>query len=455
MENTLKQDSFFNLAKRILLFSIPLMLSGFLQLFYNAADLIVVGQFSGEYSDLSLAGVGATSSLISLIFNLFFGLSIGANIVMSNCYGAKNEEKAQLTLHSSLLLSLICGVILGILGFILAKQLLILTSCDEEVLPYATLYLRIYLIGAPANILYNFAQGNLRAIGDTKTPLYILALSGLINILLNLLFVICFKMNVAGVALATIVSQYLSSFAIVFFLYKIKNPYVHFSFSKLRLSKEVTKELIVNGIPAGIQSSVFSLSNVIIQVAINGFGKYVIAGKTAAFSIDNFVYQTMNSFYTACIVFTGQGYGEKDIKKMKKVFWICNFFVVYVGLFMASIIILNSNFFLGLYTNSEESLQAGQQVMFTVLPLYFLCGLNEVSCAELRSLKHPLIPTIISITFICGFRILWIYTYFAKHKTIEVLYMSYIISWTLAWIIHFCLYYFLRNKSYQKMMKLI
>ena len=170
MEKTLKQESIFNLAKRILLFSIPLMLSGFLQLFYNAADLIVVGQFSGEYSDLSLAGVGATSSLISLIFNLFFGLSIGANIVMSNCYGAKNEEKAQLTLHSSLLLSLICGVILGILGFILAKQLLILTSCDEEVLPYATLYLRIYLIGAPANILYNFAQGNLRAIGDTKTP---------------------------------------------------------------------------------------------------------------------------------------------------------------------------------------------------------------------------------------------------------------------------------------------
>ena len=314
MEKTLKQESIFNLAKRILLFSIPLMLSGFLQLFYNAADLIVIGKFSGEYSDLSLAGVGATSSLISLIFNLFFGLSIGANIVMSNCYGAKNEEKAQLTLHSSLLLSLICGVILGILGFILAKQLLILTSCDEEVLPYATLYLRIYLIGAPANILYNFAQGNLRAIGDTKTPLYILALSGLINVLLNLLFVICFKMNVAGVALATIVSQYLSSFAIVFFLYKIKNPYVHFSFEKLRLSKEVTKELIVNGIPAGIQSSVFSLSNVIIQVAINGFGKYVIAGKTAAFSIDNFVYQAMNSFYTACIVFTGQGYAEKDIK---------------------------------------------------------------------------------------------------------------------------------------------
>ena len=192
MEKTLKQDSIFNLAKRILLFSIPLMLSGFLQLFYNAADLIVVGQFSGEYSDLSLAGVGATSSLISLIFNLFFGLSIGANIVMSNCYGAKNEEKAQLTLHSSLLLSLICGVILGISGFILAKQLLILTSCDEEVLPYATLYLRIYLLGAPANILYNFAQGNLRAIGDTKTPLYILALSGLImGVSLFIVFNIC------------------------------------------------------------------------------------------------------------------------------------------------------------------------------------------------------------------------------------------------------------------------
>ncbi|MGN1295961.1 MAG: MATE family efflux transporter [Bacilli bacterium] len=454
MEKVIKQDSYFNLAKRILLFSLPLMLSGFLQLLYNAADLIVVGQFSGAYSDLSLAGVGATSSLISLIFNLFFGLSIGANIVMSNCYGAKNEEKAQLSLHSSLLLSLICGVILGIIGIILSKQLLILTSCDEEVLPYATLYLRIYLIGAPANILYNFAQGNLRAIGDTKTPLYILAASGLINVLLNMLFVICFKMNVAGVALATIISQYLSAFSIMLFLSKIKNPYVHFSFSKLKLSKEVTQELIVNGIPAGIQSSVFSLSNVIIQSAINGFGKYVIAGKTAAFSIDNFVYQAMNSFYTACIVFTGQGYGEKNIKKMKKVFWICNFFVVYIALFMSSIIILNSEFFLGLYTSTAESLYAGQQVMFTVLPLYFLCGLNEVSCAELRSLKHPLIPTIISITFICGFRVLWIYTYFASHKSIEVLYFSYIISWSLAWITHFCLYYFLRNKSYEKMMKI-
>ena len=450
MDVSIKKEKNRSLITQIIVFAIPLMLTGFLQLLYNACDLMVVGNFAGDRSDVSLAAVGANTSLISLIFNVFFGLSIGANIVISNAVGEKNIEKGQRALHSSILLSLICGVLLGLICMIFAEVFLVWTDCPSEVLPYATTYLRIYLIGAPANLLFNFAQSNLRAVKDTKTPLIILGITGLINLILNYIFVAHFHMAVEGVAIATVVAQYLSAITVMVVLIKSNNPYIKFSFHKLRFYSKETKELVLHGIPAGFQGSIFSLSNVILQSAVNSFNTVVMSGKSAAFSIDNFVYQAMNSFYTATIVFMGQGYGAKDVKKMKNTFWLCNLCVIIISFLLGGFIMIFSTPLASLYTDTEEAIDACRKIMFTVLPLYFICGCNEVACGALRSLKHPLLPTCVSLVFICGVRIIWVYTVFRMKHDIQVLYLSYPLSWLIAWIIHIILYFVLRKKSFQK-----
>ena len=436
-----------NIFLKIIRFSIPLALMGMLQLFYNAADLIVVSNFGGD-SD-ALGAVGSTGSIINLLVNLFIGLSVGTNVVVARCFGAKKHDQISDVVHTSILTSFIIGVLLGLFGFIFARPLLKLMNNDLDL---SVLYLKIYFIGMPFNLVYNFAASILRAVGDTKRPLYYLTISGLANVLFNLVFVIVFKMSVAGVALATVISQVISCILILIALFKSNECY-KLRLSKLRINKKALIEITKIGLPAGIQSSIFSISNVLIQSSVNMFGPVVMNGNSAAASVEGFVYTAMNSVYHASLAFMGQNVGAKNTKNIKKVTFYSLIIVCLVSISLGSILFISGQQVLKIYTDIPEEIAVGYiRLHYLCLP-YFLCGIMDVMVGCLRGLGYSTLPMIVSIVGVCGFRIFWIlvifynYTDFKNIEDLNVLYISYPISWIITFLAHFGCYIYASKKK--------
>lgn len=435
--------------KKVVLFAFPLMLSGILQLLYNAADIIVVGQSS---SSDAMAAVGSTSSLINLLTNVFIGLSIGVSVLISKFYGAGQQKDIFETVHTAIGLSLICGILVGILGFIFAGTMLEWMDSPENVLPKATLYMKIYFLGMPAFMIYNFGSAALRAVGDTRRPLYYLTISGIINILLNLLFVIVFNLSVMGVALATIISQYISASLIIWCLVKTDGA-CRLSLKHIRIHFRKLGAILRIGLPAGIQSSLFSISNVLIQSSVNSFGSTVMAGNTAAASLEGFVYTAMNSMSQASLSFTGQNFGAGQLKRIKRIAGICLASVSVVGLILGMAFYLLGTPLSRIYSPDQAVIDVSLTRLEIICTTYFLCGIMEVLVGLLRGMGQSLLPTTVSLLGACAFRVLWIYTVFASDKTLTTLYISYPISWLLTSFIHLVCFFIVYFYNKRKLLK--
>ena len=420
------------LIPKILAFSIPLMLSGILQLLFNAADIIVVGQFA---SPQAMAAVGSTGSLNNLIVNIFLGLSIGSSVLMARFYGAKNRENIHDLIHTSILLSLTSGCVLIILGQLLAKPLLTIMGTPDDVINQSILYMRIVFLGMPAMLTYDFGAGILRAVGDTKRPLAYLFIAGIINVCLNLISVIIFGMGVAGVAIATITSQYISALLVLRCMIKTNSVY-KLNLKELRIRKSMLLRIIRIGVPAGIQGALFNVSNVLIQSSINSFGSLVMAGNTAAANIEGFVYTSMNAVYQASTNFTSQNVGAHKTKNITPVLLSCMLIVTSVGLILSTIVEVFAYQLLGIYSADADVISYGIERLHVVCLTYFLCGLMDTACGSIRGLGYSIAPTLVSLAGACGLRILWIYTVFQFHRTQFVLYLSYPVSWVVTFIAH-------------------
>ncbi len=428
---------------KIIKFAVPLMLSGILQLLFNSADMIVVGKFSGDYA---LASVSATSTITNLLINLFIGLSLGATVTVSRYYGKNHPEGMEKSAHTAVTLSLICGLFLAIMGNILAIPLLKVTGVPAEILPYSALYLRIIFAGMPFNMLYNFSSGIMRAYGDTKKPFLYLAIAGVINVCLNLFFVIVCHMSVEGVAIATVTAQAISAFLVLKALTKVDNG-CKISFKKLSIHTEQLKMILAAGIPAGLQSCMFSISNVLIQSSINSFGANVIAGSGAGGSIEGYVYVSMNAFGNAAVTMSSQNYGAHKIQRILKGWLLCLACVSIAGIIVGWTVILFSEPLVGLFVSAPEVIKTGMERLFYVGFLYFACGCMEVSTGVTRGMGYYIHPMIISVFGVCVFRVLWIYTIFQKIHTLPCLYISYPISWILTFLTQSVIFVILAKKK--------
>ena len=431
---------------KILIFAVPLMLSGMLQLFFNAADIIVVGQFVGH---TALAAVGSTGSLINLLVNVFVGLSVGTNVLVARYYGARDAKHLHETVHTSVLTSVLSGTALIVIGIILAEPLLTLMGTPDDVLDQAALYMRIYFVGMPASMLYNFGAAILRAVGDTKRPLYFLFISGIVNVILNLVLVLVFHLGVAGVAIATVTSQVISAVLVALCLIKTDAPY-RLELKKLRIHKSKLLEIIKIGLPAGMQGAVFSISNVLIQSSINSFGSTVMAGSTAASNIENFVYTAMNALYQTALSFTGQNVGGGKYKRIGKIMRICVLDVTVIGILLGGGAYLCGSTLLSIYTSDPQVIQYGlERMMFVCLP-YFLCGIMDTLVGSLRGMGYSIMPMIVSLTGACALRIVWIMTIFQMNPTLSTLFLSYPVSWFVTALAHFICYLVVHHRFMQK-----
>lgn len=433
-----------SILKKMLLFTIPLMCSSILQLLFNAADIIVVGRYAG---DNSLAAVGSTTSLINLLTNLFLGMSVGGNVLTAHFYGAKQNKDLEETVHTAILLSLFSGVFLAIVGCVGAEQILIWMDTPKEVLPLAAVYLRIYFLGMPAMMAYNFGSAILRAIGDTKRPLYYLTFAGVINVLLNLLFVIVFKMDVAGVATATVISQCLSAVLVLRCLMKEEGA-IRLNLKKLRIHPDKFLKILQIGIPAGFQGVVFSLSNVVIQASVNSFGATVVAGNSAALNIEGFVYVAMNAFHQASISFTSQNMGAAKYERINRILITAELCVIVVGTALGNLVVVFGYPLLSLYTTSAEVAAAGMVRLKVICSVYALCGMMDVIVGSLRGMGYAIMPMIVSLIGACGLRLLWIFTFFrqeAFHTPVS-LYLTYPVSWIITFSVHVICYIVVKRK---------
>ncbi len=428
------------LLGKLLRFSVPLIFSGILQLLFNSADIIVVGQFTG--SD-AMAAVGSTSSLNTLIVNLFLGVSAGGSVVMARFYGAQDWKDVEEVAHTSILLGFLSGTVLIFVGCFLAEPLLVLMGTPADVLDQAVLYMRIVFLGMPAMMVYDFGSGILRAVGDTKRPLLFLFCGGVINVGLNLFFVIVFHMGVAGVAIGTVLSQCTSAFLTVRCLMKSDAAY-RIQLRHLRIVKDKLWYILRVGVPAGVQGAVFSISNVLIQSSVNSFGSTVVAGNTAASNIEGFVYTAMNAFYQASLNFTSQNVGAQKVERIVPILWRSLLCVVVVGAGLGSLAVLFGPQLLHIYSGDPEVISCGLDRIHVICLTYFLCGMMDVTCGSIRGLGPALTPTVVSLAGACGLRIVWIYTIFAANRTLFVLYLSYPISWLVTFAAHFvcfCLFF--------------
>jgi len=429
------------LLPQILVFALPLILSGMLQLLFNAADIIVVGKFAGSNA---LGAVGANSSLINFFVNIFIGLSIGANVTAAKYLGAKKSVEVSDTVHTSVVLAFITGVAIMIVGILLARPILTFMETPDEILDLAVLYLRIYFCGMPAMVLYNFGASLLRAVGDTKRPLVYLLIAGVINVILNLIFVIQFHMNVAGVALATIISKCASTVMVIRCLVLEQGSMRLFMLKeKLKVSPERLKEIIAVGLPAGVQGVLFSISNILIQSSVNSFGAIAVAGNTAASNIEGFIYVAMNASYQACVSFTGQNFGARKFDRILKVLLLCALTGTLTGIIMGmpAYFILGTKL-LSLYSSDAQVIAYGMKRLSIIAPTYALCVIMEVPVGTMRGMGRGVLPVIVSLIGACGFRILWIMTVFKMYPTLETLYISYPVSWILTALAQFILAFF-------------
>lgn len=436
-----------NLYTNVLLFALPLIASGIIQLLFNAIDMIVVGQFSGSNS---MAAVSSTGSLVSLVTNLFIGLSVGSSVCIAKRIGSGNYESISEAVQTSITIALIFGGILMFFGILFSKVLLEMMKSPADVIDLSTLYLRVYFTGMPATMVYNFASAVLRAKGDTKRPLIILSVAGLLNALLNLFFVVTLKMDVAGVALASSISTYVSAIMVVIVL--VTDPgFTRLDIKDLHVDINTLKEIATVGIPAGIQATLFSLSNVVIQSSINEFGGIVMAANGAASSIGNFIYTAMNSFQQTCLTFTSQNLGAKKIDRIKSVLLVCSICVTVIGLVLGIGAYTFGETLLGFYTKDKEVIASGMIRLLYVSVPYFMYGLMDVIVGALRGIGSSIGPMIVSLMGICVFRLVWVATYFKTHHTIEVLYASYPISWIITALVQFVIFVFAYSKLKKRM----
>lgn len=453
MDNTKEKNNDLTsgpLTIKIIKFIIPLMLTGILQLLYNAADSIVVGHYDGSSA---LAAVSSVGALINLLVNAFMGLSVGAAVVVAQDYGAKDYEGVSKTVHTSYLISIIGGIVVGAIGLIFSRQFLIWMGSPEDVLPLSTEYLMIYFAGTPANMAYNFGASILRSVGDTKRPLYFLTISGLVNVVLNLVLVIVFHMGVAGVAYATIISQILSAVMVIVYMMKSKDC-VRFVPKNMRIYGDKLKKMLYIGLPAGFQGTVFSLSNVVIQSAVNSFGSLVMAGNGAASSLEGFTYTAMNSVYQASLTFVGQNVGAKKYDRINKVQGVCLVLVTIIGLVFGVTTYCLGEPLLSIYLpNDPEAIPYGIIRMSYIALPYFLCGMMEVMVGGQRGMGMSFIPMINALLGSCVLRIVWISTVFAADPTLFTLYISYPISWAVTTLAH-TVFYFVKLHSLKKKARL-
>ena len=437
-----------SILKKLLLFALPLIASSMLQLFFNAADIVVVGKFAG---DNSLAAVGSNGSIINLLTNVFMGLSVGVNVLVARFFAAKEEDSLRKTVHTAITVSVICGVIMAIIGIVAARPILELMQSPEEVIDLATLYLRLYFLGMPATMAYNFGAAILRGVGDTKRPLYYLSFAGVINVGLNCLFVIVFHMDVAGVAIATVVSQCVSAFLVLRCLTKEEGG-IRLERQHLGIDKRLLLQIIRIGLPAGIQGSLFSLSNTVIQSSINSFGAVVVAGNSAAGNIEGFVYVAMNAFSQATVAFVSQNVGAGKYERINKVVLRAQMSVLAIGLIMGNGVYFFGETLLGLYSGSPDVITAGMVRFSIVCTTYALCGVMDSMVGALRGLGCSILPTVVSLLGACVFRIVWISVLFRTEAfhTIKTLYWAYPISWTLTASVHIISFIIVRRKLKQR-----
>ena len=423
---------------RLLQFSIPLILSSLLQLLFNAADVVVVGRFAGNNS---LAAVGSTGSLINLLVNLFMGLSIGTNVVAANYFGAKRSRELQETVHTSILISLVCGVVLTFVGVIGSKYILMLMQAPHEVLTLATLYLKIYFGGITATMIYNFGSALLRAKGDTKRPLYILFAAGVMNLILNLIFVIAFKMDVAGVGWATVISQCFAAVAVLVILVREKDDF-KLNFRRLAINTHILAKIVKIGLPAGFQGIMFSFSNVIIQSSVNSFGAITIAGNAAAVNLEGFVYTSMNGFAQGTLTFCSQNMGAGKVDRIKKVVLVSQVCIAIIGAVLGGVFILFRYQLVGFFSSSPDVIEAGVRRFWIIMTTYYLCGMMDGMSNSIRGIGHSLTPVITSLCGACLYRIIWIFTIFQipQFHTIYCIYITYPISWILTFIANIIFY---------------
>lgn len=427
---------------RIVRFSVPMVISGILQLLFNAADIIVVGNFDGEKA---LAAVGSTTSLIILIINLFIGLSVGANVVAAKHFGAGQRKDVYQTVHTSMAMSIYIGLALMAVGVIFSGLFLEWMNTPAEIHGMATDYMRIIFIGMPASMIYNFGYAILRVKGDTKRPLYYLIFAGIINVALNLLFVIVFRMSVSGVATATSISQAVSALLIIRCLTR-EESMIKLYIRKIRIFRPKLRQIIKIGLPAGIQGVVFSVSNVIIQAGINSFGTVVVAGNTAASNLEGFVYYAMNPFSQAAITFTSQNIGAGRYGRINRILVSSLISVTVIGLAMGAVCLIFGNQLLGLYTDSPAVIAEGMYRLSVIVMTFVLCGIMEVFAGSIRGMGHSVMPMAITIAGVCGVRLIWIATVFAAEHTKWSLYISFPISWVFTIVLYVFAFIFYRRK---------
>lgn len=427
---------------KIMVFTLPLMLSGILQLLFNAADVVVVGRFAGNEA---LAAVGSTGSLTNLMVNLFIGLSVGANVLVARYYGAKQEEEVSQTVHTSVLICAAGGILLSVVGIAAARPLLLMMDTPENVIEHSVLYMRIYFLGMPVMLLFNFGSAILRAVGDTRRPLIYLIIAGVINVNLNLCFVILFHMGVAGVALATVISQCVSTSLIVRCLMRSEGCF-QLCLNKLHMNWEKFGKVAAIGLPAGIQGSLFSISNVLIQSSVNSFGSVAMAGNTAGSNVEGFIYTAMNSVHQTAVSFTGQNLGGKRYDRINKILLECLIFVTVIGLVMGNGAVFLGNHILGFYSPDPQVISYGMQRMRVICTFYCICGIMDVLVGSIRGLGYAVMPMIVSLLGACAFRIVWIYTIFQWNRTLHTLYISYPVSWSLTAFAHMICFIVVRRK---------
>lgn len=431
-----------SILDKLVSFSIPLMLSGILQLLFNAVDIIVVGQFTGNEA---LAAVGSTTALINVFVNLFIGISLGASVLAARFYATGQEKEMSETVHTSITLALISGIAMGIIGVIAAKGALELMDTPDNVLNLSTLYMRIYFMGMPFFMLYNYGAAILRAVGDTKRPLLFLIISGATNVLLNLLLVIQFHLGVAGVAIATVISQCISCILVLRCLYLSDGSY-QLRFNKLGMKTRYVKQIFQIGIPAGIQSTIINFSNVLLQSSVNSFGSVAMAGYTAANNILGFLYVSVNSITQACMSFTSQNYGVRKFKRMDKVLLECLGLTVIVALVLGGGSYLFGAELMHIYTKSTKVIECGVDIMLYTTVTYFLCGIMDLLPGALRGMGHSTVPMILSVIGTVGTRFVWIYVIFPCHRSLDFLFISYPVSWLLTIVMQVICFYFVRKK---------
>ena len=434
------------LTTKIIKFTIPVMLSGILQLLFNTADVIVVGRFTGK---TALAAVGSTGSLINLLVSLFIGLSIGTNVLVARYQGAKDDKAVSETVHTSIALGIVGGLILLIIGIVATRPLLEMMATPEDVIDQSTLYMRILFFGMPLNLILNFGAAILRAIGDTKRPLYYLTIAGVINLFLNIFLVTVFSLGVAGVAIATVISEGVSCVLILLCL-KHETGAIRLYFNRIKINPSKCVDIMKIGLPAGLQGCIFSISNVLIQSSVNSFGSTVMAGNTAASNIEGFVYVSMNSLHQTCISFTSQNFGAGKFKRIRKVLINCLIIVAITGLILGNSAYFFGKFLLSAYNNEAEVISYGLIRLSIISTMYFLCGLMDVMVGAMRGIGYSILPMIVSLVGACGLRIVWIYTVFAKFRTLDILFISYPVTWTITFLSHLVCYYIVTRKYKDK-----